>query len=234
MRLLKADFHTHTAEDPEDRVGHSAEMLIDAAAQESIDVLAISNHNSLLYNDYLAEYAKRRGLLLIPAVEKTIEGKHMLILNPAQGHLAASTFEDLRNAGKDGAAFIAPHPFFPMACALKGRLLENVDLFDAIESHSFYWYGLNFNGRARRFAKRHGLPIVGGSDTHLLPYCTSSHTLIDSEATVDAVVAAIRSGRVELRTRPRPFRLFLAMLMYILRPTRVPRPGPALGREAAR
>lgn len=234
MRLLKADFHTHTAEDPEDRVGHSAEMLIDAAAREGIDVLAISNHNSLLYNDYFAVYAKRRGILLIPAVEKTIEGKHVLILNPTQGHLSASTFEDLRNAGRDGAAFIAPHPFFPMPSALRGRLSKNVDLFDAVEYHSFYWHGLNFNGRARRFAKRHGLPVVGSSDTHILPYCASSHTLVDSEPTVDAVVAAIRCGRVELRTRPRPFRLFLAMLLYIVRTTYLPRPGPAFARETVR
>ena len=40
MRRLKADLHTHTAEDPRDGIDYSAEMLIEAAAKFNVDVLA--------------------------------------------------------------------------------------------------------------------------------------------------------------------------------------------------
>lgn len=202
MSRLKADFHTHTSDDPWDRIDHSAEMLIDAAARKGFEVLAITCHATLVYDQYLAEYARRGGILLIPAMEAVIEGKHVVILNPDGEQARASTFEELRGLGRRDAVFVAPHPFFPSSKALGGKLAEHIDCFDAIEYSSFYVRGLNFNRRALRTARRYGLPMVGTSDTHVLPYAGNTFTWVGAEPTVGSVLDAIRSGGVEVETRP--------------------------------
>ena len=217
MQRLKADFHTHTADDPHDCIGHTTEELIDAAAGSGIQVLAITCHNARVYSEAWADYATERGILLVPGVEQQIEGRHVVILHPEDEHLGAKTFDDLRRMGKGRAVYIAPHPFYPVGCSLMERLLDHIDLFDAIEYASFYWYGSNlFNRKAARVARRAHIPMVGNSDTHLLPYCDSTFTWVTAEPTVEGVLDAIRQGRTEVVTRPRPIGSFLRMLGYAL------------------
>lgn len=205
MKRLKADLHTHSADDPYDRLSYSAEMLIDAAAGAGVNVLAITCHELNVYSRYLADYAERRGILLIPGIEKFIEGKHVLILNPAPEHLAAHTFEEFRAIGRRGALFIAPHPYYPAPHSLLSDFAKNIDLFDAVEYCSLYFRTINPNRWAEHVAKAHGLPLIGTSDTHRLPYEDSTFTWITADPNVQSVLEAIRTGRVELQTRPRTF-----------------------------
>ena len=81
-RPLKADLHLHTAEDPLDRVRYTAKELISKAADESFDVISITNHNRMTFNQDLSSYAQERGILLIPGIEMTIRRRHVLVLNP--------------------------------------------------------------------------------------------------------------------------------------------------------
>ena len=67
MSWLKVDLHTHTSEDLQDRISYNAFQLIDKAALKGFDALAITNHDFVLYNDELVEYAEKKGILLIPA-----------------------------------------------------------------------------------------------------------------------------------------------------------------------
>ncbi len=201
MRRLKADLHTHTADDPYDQLGHSAEELIDAVAEQGFDVLAITCHERNAYNASLAEYARRHGVILVPGIEKFIELRHVLILNPHPDHLAAQTFDELREIGRRGAVFIAPHPYYPTPNSLMGQLTKHIDLFDAIEWCSLYMRGLNLNRRAARVARRYELPLVGTSDTHSLPYNSRTFSWIDAEPTVEGIVEALRAGRVEVETQ---------------------------------
>jgi predicted metal-dependent phosphoesterase TrpH len=203
LERLKADLHTHTADDPFDRLAHSAEMLIDAVAAKGVRVLAITCHELNIYSDYLGDFARKRDIVLIPGIEKFIEEKHVLILNPAPEHLSAHTFQEFRALGRRGAVFIAPHPYYPAPHSLLSDFIPNIDLFDAVEYCSLYFHALNLNRWAESAAKAHGLPMVGTSDTHWLPYDDSTFTWITAEPTVEGVLDAIRGGRVEVDTRPR-------------------------------
>lgn len=204
MKRLKADLHTHAADDPFDSLSYSAEMLIDAVAAAGIGVLAITCHDLNLYTDRLSEFARRRGVLLVPGIEKFIGRKHVLILNPHADHLAATSFDALREIGRKDAAFIAPHPYYPAPSSLLHDLVRNIDLFDAIEWSSLYMRGLNPNWWARRTAARFGMTLVGNSDTHKLPYEDTTFSWIEAEPTPKGIVDAIRAGRVSLDTRPKP------------------------------
>lgn len=224
IKRLKADFHTHTSDDPRDRVTHSAEMLIDAAHAAGVDILAISCHEKVVHSAYYEEYARRRGMALIPAIEQLVEGKHVLILNPDDALAGATTFEELRANRRRESLIIAPHPFHPMGAALRGDFRKHRDIFDAVEYHSFYFTIANPNRTAQRMARRFNLAVVGSSDTHTMPYTDSTFSWIDVEVeegkalpSVANIIRALREGRVETSTRPRPIRDSARMVLFALR-----------------
>ena len=79
--MLKVELHTHTADDPQDRIPYSTRELIDLAAAQRFDALAITLHDRQLDVEPLRPYAAERGVVLIPGIERTIHGKHVLLLN---------------------------------------------------------------------------------------------------------------------------------------------------------
>src|SRR4051794_15065792 len=92
---LKVELHAHSSDDPEDHVPYTTTQLIDRAAALGYDAIALTLHNRQLDLDPLRRHAEARRIALIPGVERTIEGKHVLLLNfTAQGSVV-TTFEAL-------------------------------------------------------------------------------------------------------------------------------------------
>ena len=198
---LKADLHLHTREG--DRfIAYDARDLVDRAAREGFQVLSITNHDTFTYNEELAAYAREREILLIPGVEATIEGKHVLLYNVDVPPQRIHTFADLRRLRSSEWLVVAAHPFFPGSICLRERLLDEINLFDAIESSHFYTGWFDFNRRAVRLARAVGLPLLGTSDSHLVQQFGTTYSLIEGELTVESVVAAIRKGWVRIASRP--------------------------------
>ncbi|HMK51101.1 MAG TPA: PHP domain-containing protein, partial [Thermodesulfobacteriota bacterium] len=94
VRPLKTDLHLHTAEDPLDHIRYTSRDLISKAADEGFDVISITNHHKMTFNQDLLSYAHERGILLIPGVEMTIQRRHVLVLNPPP-HKLCSDFHSL-------------------------------------------------------------------------------------------------------------------------------------------
>lgn len=199
---LKADFHLHTREH-EPWIAYDTRNLIDRAASQGFQVLSITNHDVLTWSDDLAAYAASRRILLIPGVEATVEGKHVLVLNPNVPPDRLQTFADLRRLRGPDWLVIAAHPFYPTAFCLRDRLRREIDLFDAIEFSHFYRPRLDWNRRAVTLAREVGLPLVGTSDSHIAAQLGTTYSLIEAdELTVASVVAAVRKGRVSVVSRP--------------------------------
>src|SRR3989304_10233767 len=93
--LLKADLHLHPSEG-EAFIAYDARSLIDRAARAGFEVLSITNHDVVTFDRDLAAYARDRGILLIPGVEATIEGKHVLLYNIDIPPERIRSFADLR------------------------------------------------------------------------------------------------------------------------------------------
>jgi hypothetical protein len=201
--LLKADFHTHTREDPHDFIRYTAVELLQTAARQGFQVLALTCHNKRIHTEELARRAEDLGILLIPGVEAAIEGKHTLLLDMPYGRWTVRSFDHVRELKRHGGLVIAPHPFFPAPKCLNGKLRENLDVFDAIEFSHFYTRTLDFNRKAVEYARRMSLPLVGTSDCHRLAQLGTTYSLIEADArTIPAVLAAIRAGRVQVVTAP--------------------------------
>ena len=205
--MLKVDLHLHSSEDPLDVIPHNADALIDRAAELGYDALAITLHDCQLSRRRVFDHARDVGITLVPGVERTVRGRHVLLLNfPALAIEGVRTFADLASLKERWPAgiVIAPHPFFPDATCLRSTLERHRDLFDAVEWTYFWTIGLNFNARARAWAIAHGKPMVGNSDLHDLRQLGRTYSLVSAERHPEAICAAIRDGHVELRTSPVP------------------------------
>ncbi len=201
--MLKADLHMHAKEEyPRDIISYTARDLIDHMAELKFQVMAITLHDKVLYNQALIKYAKRKGILLIPGFEKTIDRKHILILGATEVPKDLNTFDDLEKY-KDKYLIVAPHSGYPTVNALGGKLLEKYKhVWGAVEHSFLYHRFFNPNKLAIEFSKKYDIPLIGNSDAHRLEFINHTYTLIDAKPTIKSVLSAIRNNQIKLVTEP--------------------------------
>lgn len=219
---IKIQFHTHTRKDPVDNIKHTEEDLIAAAAANGYDALSITCHNRVVFDENLQKYAEKNGILLIPGIEKSIGRRHVLIINANAEAEKIKTFDDLKNYKKNRAQclIIAPHPFYPTWICLHKKLEENIKLFDAVEYSWFHSKKLNFyNEKAKKFALKHGLPMISTSDNHILKYLDASYSLVEAkEKSIPAIFDAIKKNRIRIVSKNIPiWRLITSLSCMELR-----------------
>jgi predicted metal-dependent phosphoesterase TrpH len=201
--MLKVELHTHTSDDPVDRIPHTLTQLIDRAAMLGYHALAVTLHDRQLDVRPFAGYAADRGIVLIPGIERSIEGRHTLLLNFRTGAQDVYTFDDLaRLKRRQPGLVVAPHPFFPGPTCLGPRLDRHAHLFDAVERNAMYTASVDFNRRAEQWAADHGKPVVGDCDVHRLRQLGTTYSLVDADPDPDSICAAIAAGNVSVVTRP--------------------------------
>jgi len=214
MNKYKVQFHCHSGSDPEDLLFHSDKDVINKAVDYHYDALAITCHNKIVHSKKLVAYAKEKGILLIPGIEKTIEGKHVVIINASKDAEFLQNFNDLRLYKKNhpNSLIFAPHPYYPLVSL--GKSLEgNINLFDAIEWSSFYTKHFNFNRKAKRKSKELHLPMIGTADNHVLKYLNHTYSLVSApQKTTHDIINAIKKGNLEIVTKPMNSILLIGMI----------------------
>ena len=201
--MLKVDLHTHTADDPADLMPYQTHELIDRAAELGFDCLAITLHDRQLDIERFRAYAAVRRVVLIAGIERTIEGRHVLLLNYTRAAESIGSFEALASLRRrERGLVVAPHPFFPALSALRGALTRHAHLFDAVEWNGMFTRTMNFNAPAERWARRHGKPMVGNGDVHRLEQLGKTYSLVDAEPNPAAICEAIAAGRVRVVATP--------------------------------
>jgi len=202
--VLKVELHAHSADDPLDAIPHTTTQLIERAAEMGYQALALTLHDRQLELGPYASFARERGVTLIPGIERTIQGKHVLLLNFRRGAEDVNSFDDLARLKKrEPGLVIAPHPFFPGSTCLRGLLDRHRSLFDAVEYNGMFTSTLNFNIPAVRWAHVNGRPMVGCGDVHRLRQLGTTFSLIDAEPDANEICAAIRAGKVHVEASPR-------------------------------
>jgi predicted metal-dependent phosphoesterase TrpH len=222
--VLKVELHSHTGDDPVDRIPYSTCDLIDRAATLGYDALAITLHDRQLDVRPYAGYAAERGMVLIPGIERTLEGRHVLLLNFSRRCEEVESFQDLAalRASEPGGLVVAPHPFFPVH-GIGGRMSEYPDLFDAVEFNAMYTTTLNFNDRGARWAREYRKPIVGNGDIHRLEQLGTTYSLVDAERDPGSICAAIAAGRVQLKTNPLTWPVAVRIFTSIIGASLIPK-----------
>src|SRR5688500_5876816 len=154
--MLKVELHTHTDHDPLDRIPHTSRELIDLAVAMGYHALAISLHDRFYESAADTAYARERGLVLLPGIERSIGGRHVLLINFPRECETVRTFADIAALkAKRGGLVVAPHPYYPTTSSLRGLLDAHADLFDAVERNAMYTPTVDFNRRAEEWARAH-------------------------------------------------------------------------------
>jgi len=226
---IKIDLHIHTLDDPKDIIDYSAHQLLERAQSLGFGVLAITLHDAVFDRPEVFADAVAMGILLIPAAEVRLEGADVIVLNVSAEEIGAlRSFEDLRQLrGRRGDTIftIAPHPFYVLGGSMGGRLLDEIDCFDAIELCHFHKWLLNPNRRAARVAKKFSKPLIATSDAHRLHAFGRHYTSIPRP--VEAAVlshSSLTSAREDTRhdTGLTPENVFAALRRGPLRLTSPP------------
>ncbi len=200
--VLKADLHLHTREDPHDFIGYDSFRLVDMMAAKGYRALAVTNHDRFTYSERLADYARERGIVLIRGVERTIRGRHVLLIN-FRGELSDyRSLQDIARARRPDNLVIAAHPYFPMPTASGALLDRHPEVFDAVEYCHYYVKNINFNNWAVSRSRELGKPLVGCSDSHTVRQMGRTYSLVEAEGDAESIVRAIKEGRVSVVSRP--------------------------------
>lgn len=201
---FKACLHLHINEDPIENIGYSAYQAIDKAFEHGFLVIAFTCHNKFIDNKKYQQYANQKGILLLSGIEATIEGKHVLIYNCTQEVESISTFNQLRQYKKKypEILIIAAHPYHLTKECLSLKLIEHIDLFDAIEFSFFYHKLFNPNKKAIKTGKTYKKPIIATADIHFLEFFNVCYTTVEAtKLEAKNIIEAIKKNRVDITSK---------------------------------
>jgi hypothetical protein len=144
--MIKVELHTHTADDPADLIPHTTTELLERASALGYGAIALTLHDRQLDVQPFDNYARDRGLVLIRGIERTIHGKHVLLLNFPAAAERVQTFEEVATLKREhpNGLVIAPHPFYPGSSCLRSLMDRHEDLFDAVELNYFFTRDIDF------------------------------------------------------------------------------------------
>jgi len=210
---LKSSLHIHTKEDFSDghAITYSVYELIDRAKELGFEVLALTGHRKFIYKEEHGEYARAKGIILIPGIELALKfffrQNHVLVLNCGQSVENVKSFTELGRFKKENpeAFVIAPHPNFSFIESMgRKRLKKFIGVFDAIEHSWFYTAKINRNKKVEKIAKDFDLPFIATSDIHYLKYFDTDYLMVDAkEKSVASILEAVRQGDYINCTRPK-------------------------------
>jgi predicted metal-dependent phosphoesterase TrpH len=221
---IKASLHIHTKEDLKDGyvVKYNIYDLIDYAERHNFKILALTGHKKFIYEPAFDEYAKKKGIILIPAVELNLNQgflflNHILVLNCDKEINQVKNFADLEKYKKEHPEIfiIAPHPGFGIMESISvSELIKHIDLFDAVEHSWFYSKSINLNSRSGRAAKKFNKPFIATSDAHILTYFDIDYAVLETDdLSLEGIFKAIKENKFYNITRPKKI---YEMIWYIL------------------
>jgi predicted metal-dependent phosphoesterase TrpH len=189
---LRLDLHIHTTHSPD---GHNTPKDITRRLREqSLDGYAVTDHDTL--TGIQDATANSDNLIVLPGVEITAHGAHILALQPTEPIPQNLTIsETVDTIHTQGATAILAHPYgLPRSWISIGEAKDaKLDAIEVCNAAQFpYGYIRNLN---QDLAKRLNLPQTGGSDSHIPETIGRAYTEIETENTdPDTIIKAIKRG----------------------------------------
>lgn len=171
--------------------------LLHAVAATGIDVLCITDHNSVAGAKRLVDELPCR--VVVGEEIRIGQGELIgLFLDEAvpPGLSATDTARAIRDQG--GVVYV-PHPFDPMRNALAPHLIDELaeaGLIDAFEVRNAKTSLESLNRKAADYASRHGLLAGAGSDAHVPDALGAAYVEMPDFANGSDFLAALAGGRI--------------------------------------
>ena len=194
--MYKMDSHIHSEYSPDSK--SKLKDIFKVAKSRNIDIIAISDHNTVDGSKEARRLTKKDDLLVIPSIEiSSIEG-HILGFGCEEKidrDLPAAETIDLIH--DQSALAIIPHPY----CFYRHGILCKADYkdlkIDAIETKNARFIVGYCNNKAKNLSKNENLPSLGASDAHYFKFVGDCYSKIDCEKDIDSVLKSIKKGKVE-------------------------------------
>ncbi|MFO7792396.1 MAG: PHP domain-containing protein [Candidatus Saliniplasma sp.] len=196
---MKIDLHVHSTYSG-DSNGKPRDIL-KKAEKTDLDGLAIMDHNTL--EGYRSIKDEETSLIVVPGIEVSTEQGHVMAIGIQEEIGKQPTIaEAIDEIQAQGAIAAAPHPYRYWSGMGEENLFSND--WTAIEGiNGRSWYGKNI--KARKAAKKLGLPIIGGSDAHRLKSVGKAYGIFENIESWDDVVSEIEKGNVDAGGEDRTF-----------------------------
>ena len=184
------DSHIHSEYSPDSK--SKIENIIKIAKNRNIDIIGISDHNTVEGSEIAQKLTKKDDIFIMPSIEiSSLEG-HIIGYgcqeNIKRDLSAEETIDLIHNQG--GLAII-PHPY----CFYRHGLLCKKDYkdlkIDAIETKNARFIIGYCNSKAKKLSKKEKLPGLGASDAHYYKFVGDCYSEIDCEKDIDSVLKAI-------------------------------------------
>ncbi|WP_407414536.1 CehA/McbA family metallohydrolase [Methanobrevibacter sp.] len=194
--MYKMDSHIHSEYSPDSKA--KLKDIFKVAKNRNIDIIAISDHNTVDGSKEARRLTKNDDLLVIPSIEISALEGHILGFG-CEEHIkrdlpASETIDLIHDQG--GLAII-PHPY----CFYRHGLLCKADYedlkIDAIETKNARFIVGYCNNKGKNLSKKENLPGLGASDAHYYKFVGDCYSEIECEKDVDSVLKSIKKGRVE-------------------------------------
>ncbi len=203
--MLKCDLHVHTnySRDGES----SVEEIIRAAEKRGLDVIAITDHDTVEGARYASGI--KTDILVIPGIEISTKSGHLIALGITETVPAGlDFFESVRRAREMGGFLILPHPYHKFRHGAGIKLKNAIEAVDAVESFNSRYIIGSANKKAEKKARRFAKPCVAGSDAHNARFVGYGVTIVDSEKDMKSIFDAISAGRSGISGRMTPLRSY--------------------------
>ena len=190
------DSHIHSEYSPDSK--SKLKDIFKVAKSRNIDIIAISDHNTVDGSKEARKLTKKDDLLVIPSIEiSSIEG-HILGFGCEEKidrDLPAAETIDLIH--DQSALAIIPHPY----CFYRHGLLHKTDYkdlkIDAIETKNARFIVGYCNNKAKKLSQKENIPSLGASDAHYYKFVGDCYSLIECEKDIESVLKAIKKNNVE-------------------------------------
>ena len=196
--MLKMDSHIHSEYSPDS--SSKIDDILGTAKKRNIDVIAISDHNTVDGTSEVLKKTRNTDRLAIPSIEISSTHGHILGFGCEENIPRDLSPQDTIDRIHDlGGLAIIPHPF----CFYRHGLLCKSDYrdlkIDAIETKNARFVVGYCNNKAKKLSKNEQIPSLGASDAHYWKFVGDCYSMVEAEKDIDSIFKAIKKGRVESR-----------------------------------
>lgn len=194
--MLKMDSHIHSEYSPDSN--SKIDDILKVARSRNIDVIAISDHNTVDGTKEVLKKTRNTDILAIPSIEISSTHGHILGFGCEENISRDLSPEDTIDRIHDlGGLAIIPHPY----CFYRHGLLcksDYMDLkIDAIETKNARFIVGYCNNKAKKLSINENIPGLGASDSHYWKFVGDCYSMIECEKDIDSVLKAIKKGKLE-------------------------------------
>ena len=195
--LIRADLHNHTHFSPDSIL--SPEYLLRRARERSIDVIAVTDHNTVRGGLVVHELAAREYpeiRVVVGEEVRTREGEMLGLFLTEDVPRDLSAAETVERIKAQGGLAGAPHPFDSFRSGLAGRMEEVADQLDFVEGLNARMIFRRHNTEARKFARAHSLPLSAASDAHSPREIVRAYVRMPDFSTPAEFLESLRAGKL--------------------------------------